>query len=328
VNSKENLLRVIHHDHPEWVPDGLEAVVTLQPPLDERPAIAGLDPFGVHWSYEEEAEGGTFPTEGGHTISDLALWRAQITIPDVDSLDWQAVEEKARAIDRTQYLVQGFVHMGPFERSYLLLGMQEALVGYMTEPDQMSALLAAIVDFKLALIERFHAVAHLDMLHFGDDWGMQDRLFLPPAVWRRVVKPQVRRVYDWLKGRGVLINHHSCGQIEAILGDMVEMGVDIWNPCQPCNDLAQLKRQYGGRITFFGGLDSQFVLGRPGVTPEEVRAEVRRRIDELAAGGGYIAAPSHALPYDPALVAAMKDEIAVYGRPFYRLRACGAGRAE
>ena len=100
--------------------------------------------------------------------------------------------------------------------------------------------------------------------------------------------------------------------------DIVEMGADIWNPCQPCNDLAGLKRRFGGRIAFCGGIDSQFVLDRPGVTPDEVRAEVRRRIDELSAGGGYIAAPSHSVPYDQALIDAMNDEIAVYGCYVYQ----------
>ena len=102
------------------------------------------------------------------------------------------------------------------------------------------------------------------------------------------------------------------------MADLIEMGVDMWNPCQPCNDLARLKRAYGGKITFFGGIDSQFVLARPGVTVDEVRAEVRRRIDEMAAGGGYIAAPSQGLPYDSTVVAAMNDEINRYGYHYYQ----------
>ena len=125
------------------------------------------------------------------------------------------------------------------------------------------------------------------------------------------------RIYDCLKSLGIIINQHSCGRIESIFGDVVEMGADMWNPCQPCNDLPKLKHQYGDRISFCGGIDSQFVLARPGVTALEVRAEVRRRIDELAEGGGYIAAPSHGVPYDPEIVAAMNDEIATYGRAFY-----------
>jgi uroporphyrinogen decarboxylase len=112
----------------------------------------------------------------------------------------------------------------------------------------------------------------------------------------------------------MIANQHSCGRIEEVFADMVEIGADMWNPCQPCNDLAMLKTTYGHRMTFMGGIDSQFVLDRPGITPDGVRAEVRKRIDEMAAGGGYIAGPSHGVPYDQDLIDAMNDEIARYGR--------------
>ena len=318
MDAKENLLRVIRHDHPAWVPNGLEAVVTLYPPIDERPRGEGADPFGVHWAFVPEAEGGTFPSHGGRTVTDLGAWREQVAIPDIHSLDWSGVEAQARTVDREHYLVQGFVHMGLFERSYLLLGMEEALVAYLTRPEEMRQLLAALATFKIDLIKRFHEVAHLDMLHFGDDWCIQDRLFVAPEIWRQTIKPEMARLYGYLKQQGIIINQHSCGRIEEILADLIEMGVDMWNPCQPCNDLARLKRAYGGKITFFGGIDSQFVLARPGVTVDEVRAEVRRRIDEMAAGGGYIAAPSQGLPYDSTVVAAMNDEINRYGYHYYQ----------
>jgi uroporphyrinogen-III decarboxylase len=317
LTPKQNLLRVIHHDRPHWVPNGMESVVRVCPPVSERPVEAGLDAFGVHWSLEEGAEGGTFPTHGGHTITDLSRWREQITIPDVNALDWDAVAERVAEIDRTECLVSGFVEMGLFERSYLLLGMDQALMAYVTEPARMTELVGTVADYKIALIERFDDVADLDMVWYGDDWGTQDRLFMRPDVWRAILRPHTARIYDCMKRRAILIDQHSCGKIEAILGDMVELGADIWNPCQPCNDLAALKRRYGGQIAFCGGIDSQFVLNRPGATPSEVRAEVRRRIDEMAAGGGYIAAPSHSVPYDPALIAAMDDEIRQYGRLCY-----------
>jgi hypothetical protein len=317
MNPKENFLRVIRRDRPEWVPNGLESVVTIGPPVVERPSAAGLDAFGVHWSLNEDAEGGTFPTRGGHTLADLRRWREQLTIPDVDTMDWSGVKQQADQIDRAQCLVQGFVEMGLFERSYLLLGMEEALMAYVSEPGLMCELLGAIADYKIALIARFHAEAKLDLLWYGDDWGIQTQLFLPPGVWRRTIKPHTQRIYDCVRARGIWVNQHSCGQVEAIFGDMVEMGAQMWNPCQPCNDLARLKRAYGDRIAFCGGIDSQFVLGRPGVTPEEGRTEGRRRIDELAGGGGYIAAPRPSVPDDPALLFAMNDEIETYGRRIY-----------
>ena len=114
--------------------------------------------------------------------------------------------------------------------------------------------------------------------------------------------PPTRRTYEAPRAVGILVNQHSCAKIEAIFGDMVETGADMWNPCQPCNDLAAFKCACGDRMTFCGGLDSQSVLGRPGVSSDEMRAQVRLRIDQMAVGGGYTAQPSHSVPYDPDVV--------------------------
>ncbi len=318
MKARENILRAIRHDRPRWVPNGMEAVVMIGSPVVERPTHAGRDAFGVRWELEGGAQGGTFPARGGHTVTDLAAWRRQVRLPDLDRLDWTAVRSQAAAVDREERLVCGFVEMGLFERAYLLLGMEAALVASVEEPDLMLELVSAVADYKVRLVERFHEAARLDMLWYGDDWGTQESLFLPPAAWRRIIRPGTQRIYAALKSRGILVNQHSCGRIASVFADMVEMGADIWNPCQPCNDLAALKKQYGGRICFCGGIDSQFVLDKPGVTPAEIRAEVRRRIDQLAGGGGYIAAPSHTVPYKQELVDAMNDEIADYGKAFYR----------
>jgi len=272
-------------------------------------------------------EGGTYPASGPRVCTDIRVWRDQIRFPDLDQCDWTQFTSgwggrgdpvDVGAIDREVHLVCGVVELSLFERSYLLLGMEQALIAYMTERESMDQLLEAITDFNIALVERFHSAAGIDMIWYGDDWGTQDQLFLPPDIWRHTVGKHTRRLYACLKDRGILINQHSCGKIEAIVGDIVEMGADIWNPCQPCNDLAALKKRFAGRITFCGGVDSQFVLDRPGVTTEEVRAEVRRRIDELAKNGGYVASPSHGVRYDKKIIDAMNEEIGLYGREYYR----------
>lgn len=317
MTAKENLLRVIRHDHPNWVPNGMESVVSIMAPVVERPAQAGRDAFGVSWALEQGAQGGTYPLHNGHPITDLSLWREQLTIPDVSRLDWAAVKAAAGRIDRSVSLVSGFVEMGLFERAYLLLGMEEALMAFLTAPAEMEQLVAALADYKIALISRFHEAAHLDLVWYGDDWGTQSSLFLPPETWRQIIKPHTQRIYTCMRERNIIINQHSCGKIDAVMADIVAMGANVWNPCQPCNNLAALKQRFGGQITFCGGIDSQFILDKPGVTTGDVRAEVRKRIDELAGGGGYIAAPSHGVPYDQALIDAMNDEILTYGKRVY-----------
>ncbi len=314
MNAKENLLRAINHDHPLWVPNSMENSIQFFPPVVERPKTTGKDAFGVKWGIDSKAKGGTYPVHNGHTISDICNWREQITIPDIEQLDWSEIIEQVESIDRNEHLLSGFFEMGLFERSYLLLSMEEALIAYLAEPDHMNQMLAAIADYKIALIRKFNEVADLDLVWYGDDWGTQENLFVSPEIWRKIIKPHTQRIYNCIKECGAIVGQHSCGMIEPIFGDMVEMGAKIWNPCQPCNDLAGLKKRFSGQIAFCGGIDSQFVLDRAGVTPEEVRAEVRKRIDELADGGGYVASPSHSVPYDPIILEAMNDEISRYGK--------------
>ena len=170
MQPRENMLRAIRRDRPEWVPCGPEATWTIEPPILERPYSEGYDAFGVHWSYEADAEGGTYPTPGQPTITDVSCWRDQLMIPDVANADWDCIAQTVAPVARDQVLVQGFVHMGLFERSYLLLGMEEALVNYVLQPGAMFELLGALADYKIAVITKFHEVAQLDMIWYGDDW--------------------------------------------------------------------------------------------------------------------------------------------------------------
>jgi hypothetical protein len=324
LRPKENLLRMIHHDAPQWVPNGMEPAVMLSPPFVTRPSHAGVDAWGVRWEMDVA---GTYPAGDPHVCTDIRAWRDQVRFPDLDACDWtrfpagwggQGEPVDINAIDRDAHLVCGIVELSLFERSYLLLGMEQALMAYVSETECMDELLGAITDFNIAVIERLDDAVDVDMIWYGDDWGTQTQLFLRPELWRRTVGKHTRRVYECMQRRGIIINQHSCGRIEEILPDIVDMGAQVWNPCQPCNDLAALKKRFTGRIAFCGGIDSQFVLDRPGVTVEDVRAEVRRRIDEMAEGGGYIASPSHGVPYLPDIIAAMNAEIESYGRQFFK----------
>ena len=120
ISKKENLLRAIRHDSPDWVPNGMESQVMIGAPVVERPGGAGMDAFGVAWSLEDDAEGGTYPTHNGQPVTELSQWREQLTFPDLDAVDWSAVKSQADQVDRDEHLVSGFVEMGLFgDRKYL-----------------------------------------------------------------------------------------------------------------------------------------------------------------------------------------------------------------
>jgi len=314
MTIKENYLAAIFHQSPEWVPRTGEAIITVGSPVCEHPSAPGKDIFGVEWNVGVEC----YPANKNFVITEISKWKEQLKIPDVTELNWSETRKQAAEIDRDKYLVGGFNDMGIFERIYLLLGMEEALMAYYTDEELMYELASAIADYKIEIVKKYYEEAKIDILHYGDDWGTQSNLFISPEKWRKIIKPHTKRIFDCAKSLGIIVNHHSCGKIDSIFEDLIEIGADCWNPCQPCNDLAGLKKKYGNKICFVGGVDSQFVLDNPAATPDDVVTEVKRRIDEMALpNGGYIIGPSHNVPYNPEKLEAMNRTIEDYGREIY-----------
>lgn len=321
MTKKENYLRAIFRKNPEWVPYLDEAIQYAYPPICERPDRAGKDDFGTLWDYNPNAEGGTYPAVGNYVITDIDNWKSQLKVPDVNSYDWSKTKSDAEKIDRDQFLVSGFIEMGIFERLYLLMGMEEALMAYYTDEDAMYDLASTIADYKIEFLKKYAEVTKMDILWYGDDWGTQRNLFISPEKWRKIIKPHTARIYQCAKEHGIIVNQHSCGHIELIMGDMIEMGADMWNNCQPCNDLAMLKKKYGEYICFYGGIDSQGILDNPLATVKDVEIEVKRRINEMALpNGGYIASPSHSVPYTKEKTEMLLRTVREYGREIYAHR--------
>jgi uroporphyrinogen decarboxylase len=194
-----------------------------------------------------------------------------------------------------------------FERAWTLAGMENILMAMAADREFLHTLLDRILDINLAIIER--ACAHdVDIFRFGDDWGQQRGLIMGPALWREFIKPRFKRMCQLVKSRGKVTMLHCCGKVDEIFADLIECGLDIFNPFQPeVMDVFEIKRRYGRDMTFFGGISIQRTL--PFGTVTQVRDEVRRLIDVVGEGGGYIASPSHDIPGDakPENIAAMID---------------------
>ena len=194
-----------------------------------------------------------------------------------------------------------------FERAWSLRGMENLLVDLKENPSFVHELFQLITEFNLAIIDSLGPYV-VDGIRFSDDWGGQLGLLMSPDTWRTFVRPYAERMYARAHECGYDVFIHSCGNISAVLDDLVEIGVNVFNPLQPeTMDVESVIERYAGRLAFWGGLSIQQTL--PFATPGEVRSEVSHRLALARRCGGYLVGPSHDMPLDVPLenVAAMLE---------------------
>jgi uroporphyrinogen decarboxylase len=183
-----------------------------------------------------------------------------------------------------------------FERAWSLRGMENLMMDMIQDPGFVHELLDIITDFNLSLIENLSRYP-VDGIYFGDDWGHQRGLLMSPDMWRAFVKPRITHMYGKTHELGLDVFIHSCGNITDIMADLVEAGVDVFNPFQPeVVDIESVIAEYESRLAFYGGLSIQKTL--PFGTTEEVAGEVEHRLGLARKHGGYIISPSHDMPPD------------------------------
>jgi len=251
------------------------------------------------------------------------------TIADLDRYPWPklasparfvGLAERAKAIQDAGYATVLLSGVTLFEQATLLRGLDTLLMDMVADEEFFSDLLVKLKELMLpyaaALLEQVGAFT--DVFVTGDDLGMTAGPMMSPKTYRRLIKPHEAELLGAIKKQtSGKIFFHSCGNVYALLGDLIDVGVDLLNPVQvsagEMGDTARLKREFGERLSFCGGIDTQRVM--PHGTPDDVRREVRRRIKDLAPGGGYVAAAVHCLQPDvpPQNIVAMCEEVAVAG---------------
>jgi uroporphyrinogen decarboxylase len=242
------------------------------------------------------------PLAGASSVQEIDECLAEIETYDTPAHLDARYEDLARVAqklhDETDYLLVGFFGGHIFQAAQSLRGWEAFLVDLHRNRALAEALLDRLVEANLRRFERFAQTVgrYVHVVHFEDDLGMQDRPLLRPELYRQVVKPYHARLFGFAKKHcDAYLLFHSDGAIAPLLPDLIEMGVDALNPVQVSAvgmDTRELKRTFGQDLAFWGGgCDSQTVL--PFGTPQQVAAEVKRRIDDLAPGGGFVFAPIH-----------------------------------
>ena len=248
---------------------------------------------------------------GGHyTIVSHPL--TSETLTELDDYPWpnllapkrfEGVAAQAAALRNSPYAVVGNLGWTEiFGVAWYLRGFETFMLDLAAHKEMAHALLRRVTDFQTARYARFLELAGhaLDVILFCDDLGGQDGLFISPRTYREMIRPYHAELLAAIKkSTHARVMFHSCGSVGPLLDDFIEIGMDILNPVQVAARgmaTADLKKRYGTRISFWGAIDTQRIL--PFGSPDDVRAEVRQRVADLAMEGGYVIAPVHVVQAD------------------------------
>ena len=277
--------------------------VHLRPPAGFRARPAP----GRGWHYEWGLTYWEHPETRVYELTGQPL--AEATLADLDSFPWPNPADPARVAGLRAEAAKLFaetdcalvayrpVMLGIFEISQQLRGMVNLLEDMALRPEFAEALFWKVQQVvKAFYLVQLDAVGEfVEWVEVLDDLGSQRGPLISPAMYRALLKPLHADLIRSIKRHtpAMRVMYHSCGAIQAFIPDFIDNGVDILNPIQVAAagmDPAALKAEFGDRICFLGGVDSQHVMQ---TTPAAVRAEVKQRLREMGPGGGYILAPSH-----------------------------------
>ena len=327
ATPKENFLRLVKNDNPTWLGDpfscfnlaegsGVPYILDATGHAHGRTGKGGVDvpdAWGVIWDWPEDQPGPT-PNAAGDkkVIKDITRWREFFDFPSLDNLDWTATHALEKAADRETKILMAQSPRGMFEFSHAMMGFEEALENYLLEPDDMYEMLSAYTDWKIKAAGL--CIDHMkpDVIVNFDDWGSKMQLFLPPRVWREILRPLYERFFGYIKSRGVITMNHCDCYAKDICVDMVEVGIDVWQGVTPENGIEDVVSMTDGKLFLFGGIDMPSI-DYPGSTEEVIRAHIREALDKYAPTKRYLPIFSSWMPVFPHVADIARDEMEKYG---------------
>lgn len=250
------------------------------------------DEFRCVWN---RAHSGPFPV--AYPLADDPALLDTYEFPDPNRPGRFDVYQDTAEKSRGKLFLFGKLGFNLFERAWSIRGFSQIFSDMIERPEFVEELLDRILyEWNLPIIDGLAAFG-LDGFYFCDDYGSQKGMLFSPEMWRKFIKPRLAICYQRAKDHGLFVGQHSDGNMLAIMPDLIEIGLDIFNPVSPqVYDPDFVKDSWGEEITLFGGIDVEETL--PFGTPAEVRAEIQQRAKRLGMGGGYILQSSHTMLED------------------------------
>lgn len=301
----------------------LEPESILQRNRDREQGTPHINSWGSGQVQVEPGEWypGVHPLKEADTVEEIENYEGWPDMTDHTRVA-HVKEQAAKLAEENEYGIMATPWLlFPLERAFAMQGMEVFLQNIVRNPGFAEALLRKITEKCKTLMDSFltEIGENVDIICTGDDLGTQESLLMSPDTYREVLKPIHADFIDFIKERtDAKVFFHTDGDVFPLMDDLIEIGVDILNPVQTSagkmSDLSKLKSQFGDEIVFCGAIDSQKVL--PGATPEEVKSEVKRVMETLGPGGGYLVSAVHTIMEEvPAEnVLAMVDAVEEFGR--------------
>ena len=286
--AKQERVRELEARFPDDLLGGLNVARNAAEPETRDGVTRWTDEWGTGW--EDDGHGAKterYPLLAGYDALD------EYAFPD------PCLEGRFEAADmilqeRGDRYVRASVWFTLFERLWMLRGFENMLMDPYLNQGRFFRLRDRVVEYNLAIIDRW-IERGVDGIFFSDDWGCQRGLLVNPDDWIRFYKPSYKRMFDRVRSGGAHVWMHLCGDITAILPDLIDLGLNVLNPVQPqAMDVEQLAKEFGRKICFNGGVDVQGTLIHGSV--EDVKREVHHLVDLFGRfNGGYIGGTSHSV---------------------------------
>jgi uroporphyrinogen decarboxylase len=324
MNSKDRVRNAINHQQPDIVPAAFECVGSVMEELLKHYGFTKADQVYEHFNIDIRSVGPKYIGPELKTYTDTdgcrvteSYWGSRTKhhwtgkeyngmtfyhpLDEIDTLeglknyqwpspDWFDYESIKLQCDKFKDKAIIMGHEGPFQHACALRSMDKLFMDMALEPDFAHYIFDRMVEFELEYYERIFEAAdgQIDILRPHDDYGTQISLLFSTDMWKDYFKENTKKLVNLTHKYGAFYQQHSCGAVRAIIPELIDCGVDVLEPIQKVQgmDPVELKKNFGDRLTFHGGIDTQGVL--PFGTPEDVIKETRHFIDTLNVNGGYI----------------------------------------